>query len=286
MGLLFGLIGTTTLHLAKAMERHGIDLFDRKMSKQQKGKKPLIWFIGFALNNTQLVWQLCGNYFAPASVYVSVFGIGLVLLLFYSIRILKEKMTPWDWIGSGLIIFGTICVGVLLFMRPEIGTPVVNFNAFYVLMISSAIVLTTMLLFSYFTKTAISLIFGLVAGSCGAIDNIFKHTGLQEGNIWIVAISFGIGFLGFLITQWGFVHKADASKLVPAYNSSYIIIPVVFESFIIMSPFTKITNLQLVAIAIIIIGIIFMTAIKKWRTGKTDTELTSKIVSAGEESTK
>jgi drug/metabolite transporter (DMT)-like permease len=267
MGLLFGLIGTITLHLAKAMERHGIDLFNRKMSRTEKGKKPLIWFIGFGLNNTQFIWQLIGNSFAPASVYVSVFGVGLVIVLIYSVRILKEQMTHWDWIGSGLILFGTLFVGFLLFNRPEIIAPMVNYDAFTILMIASAIILTSMIAFSYWRKKAISLFFGLAAGSCGAIDNVLKHSGIEEGNIWIIVVSFAIGFGGFLITQWGYINKADASKLVPAYNASYIIIPVLFESWIIVSIFTQITIPQIIGISIIILGIIFMTAIKKWKIG-------------------
>lgn len=267
MGLLFGLIGTITLHLAKAMERHGIDLFNRKMSREEKGKKPLIWFIGFGLNFTQSIWQLLGTAFAPASVYVSVFGMGLVIVLVYSVRILKEEMTKWDWIGSGLIIFGTVFVGFLLFNRAEVIAPTINYDAFTILMISSAIILSSIILFSYLRKAAISLLFGLVAGSCGAIDNVLKHSGLQERNIWIILTSFAIGSAGFLITQWGYVNKADASKLVPAYNSSYMIIPVLFEAWIIISPFTQVTIPQLIAIAVIIIGIVFMTAIKKWKTG-------------------
>jgi drug/metabolite transporter (DMT)-like permease len=273
MCLLFGLIGTITLHLAKALERHGIDLFNRKMSRQEKGKKPLIWFIGFGLNNTQFIWQLIGNSFAPAGVYVSVFGIGLVIVLLYSVRILKEEMTKWDWMGSCLIMVGTLLVGFLLFNRPEIVAPAINYEAFTILMISSAIVLTSLLAFSYWRKTAISLFFGLVAGSCGAIDNILKHSGLQVGYLWILAVSFVIGFLAFLITQWGFANKADASKLVPAYNSSYIIIPVLFEAVIIVSPFTQIQPLQLLAIAIIILGVVCMTAIKKWKLGSKSPEI-------------
>ena len=72
-----------------------------------------------------------------------------------------------------------------------------------------------------------------------------------------------MGMFGFLITQWGFANKADASKLVPAYNSAYIIMPIIFEAVIVMSAFTQITPLQVVAIIIICIGMIIMTAVKK-----------------------
>ena len=137
MGILFGLIGTCALHLAKSMERHGIELFDRTKSLKEKGKKPIIWFIGVGLNFTSFLWQSIGTYFAESSVYVSMFGIGLVVLLIYSVRILNEKMTQWDWLGSGLILFGTVFMGILIFNRPTIESPVINYDAFNILMISS-----------------------------------------------------------------------------------------------------------------------------------------------------
>ena len=71
LGILFGLLGTCILHLAKSMERHGIEIFNTKVKLKEKGKKPAIWFIGFILNNTIFIYQLLGNYFAGAGVYSS-----------------------------------------------------------------------------------------------------------------------------------------------------------------------------------------------------------------------
>ena len=83
LGLIFGIINTLTLHLAKAMERHGIEIFSRKKSFKEKGKKPLIYIIGFILNNTIFIWQILGTTFASAAVFSSVFGLGLILLMIY-----------------------------------------------------------------------------------------------------------------------------------------------------------------------------------------------------------
>jgi len=40
LGLLFGIINTLVLHLAKGKERHGIEIFSIKKSFKEKGKKP------------------------------------------------------------------------------------------------------------------------------------------------------------------------------------------------------------------------------------------------------
>ena len=81
LGILFGIINTLILHLAKAMERHGIETFSKDKTLKEKGKKPTIYVIGFILNNTVFVWQIIGINFASATVFSSVFGLGLILLM-------------------------------------------------------------------------------------------------------------------------------------------------------------------------------------------------------------
>jgi len=90
LGLLFGIINTLVLHLSKAMERHGIEIFSRKKSFKEKGKKPLIYIIGFILNNTVFIWQIIGISFARAAVFSSVFGLGLILLMIVNYLIDKK----------------------------------------------------------------------------------------------------------------------------------------------------------------------------------------------------
>ncbi|TKJ23284.1 MAG: hypothetical protein CEE43_03890 [Promethearchaeota archaeon Loki_b32] len=95
------------LHLAKAMEMHGIEIFSRKKTFKQKGKKPLIYIIGFALNNTVIIWQILGTTFASAAVFSSGFGLGLILLMLYSHYILHEEIKTPELIGA-LLIFSWI----------------------------------------------------------------------------------------------------------------------------------------------------------------------------------
>ncbi|MHA1292320.1 MAG: hypothetical protein ACTSQJ_06595 [Promethearchaeota archaeon] len=65
-----------------------------------------------------------------------------------------------------------------------------------------------------------------------------------------------VGFLAFFITQYGFAKGADASKLVPIFNSFYIITPIIFELVIVED--SEISIFMIASIAIIIIGICLM----------------------------
>ncbi|MFX1325449.1 MAG: EamA family transporter [Promethearchaeota archaeon] len=273
LGLLFGVINTSLLHLAKGMERYGIEIFSKKKPFKEKGRKPLIYIMGLILNYLTPIWQTFGNTFASATVFSSVFGLGLIVLMLYSHYILKEETTNLELIGAILIIIGTTAVGILYIIEPS-KTGVVNYFNFFLLLIVISILFSCLVGISWKKKVAIAFIFGAVAGALGGMDNVFKRMGLSSSNFLetfagvfqlelpsiLFVISFLLGLLAFLLTQIGFGKGADASKLVPMYNSMYIIAPILFE-FIINRNAT-ISILIILAVAIIVIGIFLMNLFK------------------------
>jgi drug/metabolite transporter (DMT)-like permease len=275
LGLLFGIISTLVLHLSKAMERHGIEIFSRKKSFKEKGKKPLIYIIGFILNNTVIIWQILGTTFALASVFSSVFGLGLILLMFYSRYILHEEITKTELLGAILIIIGTTLVGLFFILEPPIPEENVNYVNFFILILVIIILFTFLIGFSWKTKIAVAFIFGAVAGTLGGTDNVLKRIGLSSSNFidalaglfrleldsFIFLFSFLAGFFALIITQIGFAKGADASRLVPMYNSLYISAPVLFEVLIVEG--ASVSLGIILSIAVIIIGVFLMNIFKK-----------------------
>ncbi len=268
LGLLFGLIDTFQIHLAKALERQGIEIFSKKKSFKEKGKKPLIYIIGMALNNTVFIWQMLGTQYSTASVYSSMFGLGLIILMLYSYFVLKEQISSRSALGIVLIIIGTTFVGVIQILEPPTTENVLFMNF---IILCAIIFIFFFVLIAIFKKTilAVSFIFGLVSGSLGAIDNVFKRIGLKAGfseifNIStfpIFMLSFLIGFCALVVTQFGFAKGADASKLVPISNSFYIITPIYFELIIVLG--ASISIFKILAIIVIIAGILLMDIYKK-----------------------
>ncbi len=274
LGLLFGIMNTLVLHLAKGMERHGIEIFSRKKSFKEKGKKPLIYIIGFTLNNTVFIWQIVGITFAAAAVFSSVFGLGLILLMFYSHYILHEEISKPELIGAITIIIGTTMVGIFYIMEPE-NTVNVNYVNFFILIIVIIILVLFLIGFSWKTKIAVAFIFGAVAGTLGGTDNVLKRIGLTSSNFieafagllrleldsFIFLFSFLAGLFAMILTQIGFAKGADASRLVPMYNSLYIAAPVVFELIIVQGASVSIGII--ISILIIIMGVFLMNIFKK-----------------------
>ncbi|MFX1305014.1 MAG: EamA family transporter [Promethearchaeota archaeon] len=285
LGLLFGILNTLILHLAKAMERHGIEIFSRKKSFKEKGKKPLIYIIGFILNNTVFVWQIIGTSFASAAVFSSVFGLGLILLMFYSHYILHEEISKPELIGAITIIIGTTMVGIFYTIETQpIGN--ISYVNFFILIIVIIILVLFLIGFSWKTKIAVAFIFGAVAGTLGGTDNVLKRIGLTSNNFievfaglleleldsLIFLFSFLAGLFAMILTQIGFAKGADASKLVPMYNSLYIAAPVIFELIIVQGATVSIGTI--ISILIIIVGVFLMNIFKKTEENSLKNEIT------------
>ncbi|MFX1470230.1 MAG: hypothetical protein ACFFB8_16425 [Promethearchaeota archaeon] len=277
LGIFFGILNTLILHLAKAMERHGIEIFSRKKSFKEKGKKPLIYIIGFTLNNTVFIWQILGTSFASAAVFSSVFGLGLILLMLYSHYILHEEIIKSELVGAILIIVGTTMVGFFYIIEPQISGNV-NYVNFFILIIIILLLFSVLIGYSWKTRIAVAFIFGLVAGTLGGTDNVLKRIGLTSNNFidvlagivqleldsFIFLFSFLAGFFAMILTQIGFAKGADASRLVPMYNSLYIAAPVAFELIIVEG--ATISVGIILSILIIIIGVFLMNIFKKYET--------------------
>ncbi|MHA1451963.1 MAG: hypothetical protein ACTSRD_03780, partial [Promethearchaeota archaeon] len=119
IAIIMGLVNTLLMNLAKGMQRHGIVIFDRKnkentdsnQKEENKAKKPAIYIIGVILNQIPFLWIMISNIFAPYTYFTSMYGIGLVLLLWYSHKYLKEAITKRKIIGAVILIIGTIILG-------------------------------------------------------------------------------------------------------------------------------------------------------------------------------
>ncbi|MHA1999134.1 MAG: hypothetical protein ACTSU9_13515 [Promethearchaeota archaeon] len=274
-----GIWGTIWLHLAKALERHGIEVFDQvraKLKKEEmvadegKVKKPVIYFIGIILNSTEGLILLLANLFGePPALYTNMFGIGLVFLLLYSMKVLKEKITRQELYGAIIIIAGTIVLGVEGIFRPDYDEGTISILNSYVFIFSF------LLLACIFVAIAlkvgkvplIGFTFGLFAGGFGGMDIVFKLLGQAAGGKtnylpttvfgWFVFLtSFAISWAAFSLTQWGFARKAPASVLVPAYDSMFVLLPVTFQVFLL--PGYVILPSTIVGIVFIIFGIFLM----------------------------
>jgi hypothetical protein len=249
--ILLGILSTSQTHLAKALERQGIEALDvirarlRRSGETIEGgaAKSRIYVIGLLLNHTTFLYHL---FVAPlggtTGLYTSMYGIGLVVLLLYSTRVMKEKIGRAELAGVVAILLGTVTVGIAGIDQSPLDMSAMDMGL-TVAAVGTLLVICGVLVGLSLRGGAphtIGLAFGLCAGACGSLDPFLKAVGQTAGGGralaphtaagWIVlGASFLIGEIAVLITQWGFYRRARANVLVPAYNCSYIAVPVVLQ---------------------------------------------------------
>ena len=274
--ILLGIIFSIQAHLAKALERQGIEVFDQIKARIQKRdgmdaglKKPLIYTIGVGLNNTVFIWAVLAQPHGPPALFTSMFGVGLVFLMFYAAFILKEPVTRFGVAGAALIFAGTLVIGLENISRANSDRFKMDVNTMAaVLLVWIALgVLSILWANRYRDSTLIALVYGAFAGGIGGLDPFLKGVGQNLGGkpgilpptflgTLIFLASFLMGFIAFVVTQFGFARKAPASVLVPAYNALYIILPVILQFFLL--PAYAIYWTTVIGIGLIITGIVLV----------------------------
>jgi len=273
-----GIWNSVLMNLAQAMERHGIAIFDKKKSEQsdiqktdtKKSRKPLIYTIGVILNQTPPLWIMIANIFAPFTYFTSMYGIGLIVLLLYSSKILKEQITKRKIIGAIILIVGTLLLGIDGIIRPELN--MANINILSSLIFVGVLLALAIILIPISLKTkiprVIGICFGFICGSFQSLDPVIKGIGQSFGAEktgffpstpigWTIFIfSFFAGTFSFVLAQIGFSKKTDASVQVPVANSSFILIPILIQA-ITLSGY-NITVLTIFGVIIVITGILSM----------------------------
>ncbi|MEX2681285.1 MAG: hypothetical protein Q6373_006775 [Candidatus Sigynarchaeota archaeon] len=274
--ILCGIADTVQLHIAKSMQRQGIEIYDQIRAKIRKEhleiegsvKKPVLYLAGVVLNNVEPVWLIIANSFgAYPSLVTSMFGIGLVVLMVYSVKVLHEPVNRREAIGAAVIIGGTLVLGLEAFFRPEYAEETISKGASYLFTIIFAVFAAALMIAAMRTKNTrnIGIAFGITAGGFGGQDIIFKMLGQQDlGSVigWVIFLSsFAIAFLAFLFTQLGFARKAPASILVPAYDTAYVIVPLLYQ--VLLLPGYEIWWTTVLGAAMIIAGILLMRGFTK-----------------------
>lgn len=255
--ILLGIASTTQTHLAKAMERQGIETWDLIRSKFQrtdteiggKVRKPVIYLIGLALNHTTFLYHL---FIAPLggnmALYTSMYGMGMIALLLYSTQVMMEKITSRELAGAVAILVGTLTIGLEGISRPALNMGLMDLGSTVVVVLLLLGLCLVLILVGLKNGTAnlIGLAFGLSAGVCGSLDPFLKAVGQTAGGGgpftpgslggWVVlGSSFLVGEAAVLITQWGFYRRARANLLVPALNCTYVTVPVALQVLLLPS---------------------------------------------------
>ncbi len=279
IAMIFGILGSIQLHIAKALQSQGVKTLEllrigngndaEKLKYDGKIHKSKHYIAGLILSNTGFIWIILANRFAPSSYFTSMFGIGLIFLILYADKIMGEHVPSGVYIGSIILLIGTLLIGYDGTMHDHITMTSIDNR---IILITAGIFIFASTIFIIFIpkkeKGLITIAGGFLAGGLSCFDPIFKGLGQHKGEIagflptdnigWIFFISSLIfTTYSFILTQWSFSHKARISLFVPVFNSVYIILPLIMFRFAL--PGYKFSQLTVWGLITIIAAMFYLT---------------------------
>lgn len=270
---IIGLIATTQIHISKGLQRFGIEGFSGKSSlaPSAKSSRKRLYIFALLLNNSAFLWVMIANLHAAPAAYTSMFGFGLIVLMLYSERVLKEKVGRVRHTGALLLAAGTFLLGWAgarsgrggaggaVMAEIDLRTVLWTTAGFFAVM-------TAVLTAAKIRKASpaiLGALTGTMTGVAGASDPLFKaiaqHHGGGSGLLpsgpggWTLFIfSFLFGTIALALTQAGFAWKARATVIVPAHNIALILYPLILLPAAL--PGYSLTLLHLPGIALVCSG--------------------------------
>lgn len=266
-----GIMGSVLFHLAKGMQRHGIDavafLLSRAGSRRRTSAGHVaLYMTGFVLNNSLGLFAILANRYAPSSYFTSMFGSGLIVLMLYARFALKETLHPLQYGGALVLGLGTALLGIDGSVRPEL--TMARINLFSAGLVTVGALLLAALLIAHARRARNSAMlgaaWGLAVGLAASLDPLLKGVGQNLGTAgrflpsrplgWIIFLgSFAFATLSFAASQWVFSRGVRASLLVPSQSFAYIVFPVLFQSLAL--PGFKMTALTVGGLLVACLGL-------------------------------
>ena len=268
LGLIIGLVAYITLYLGKGIQKYAIE--GLKIEKKVKSKHSGIWLVGTILTGLYTIIQLVALWLAPINVVAPLEAVGLIILIIFSYFVLKEEINKNEIIGIGLIVVGIIVINIFI---QEPNTPTLSKFDLTLFIVISIIVLAVeagLILISKYNKyKAAGLIIGSMAGSFMAIQTVAKRVSdIPELFIAFTVIFSICAGMTLLVTQFAFT-KSQANRVLPCFTSVSIILSIILGFFTLGE---KVIFMQIIAIAIIVLGVVFLTAFRNIRGRKSETE--------------
>lgn len=256
-GILFGILAYIVLYLGKGLQKSGIE--GLKKDKTIKSKHSGTWILGTILTSSFMFiqWIPLTIFNTPANLIVALEGIGLITLLIYSFKVLKEPLSRIQIYGAIFIIVGIIIMNI--WSQPTYELELADFNQkiFWIVFVSVLIPEFMLILISKIKKSKILGIFlALNAGSFMAFQTISKRlTDINEITLFFTALTLITAIFTLLMTQIAF-SKANANIVVPIFTSTSIILTTILG---ILSISEVVDNLKILGIVGILIGVVMVT---------------------------
>ena len=262
---MIGLVSYASLYIGKGIQKHAVDGI--KEAKSLKTKHSGVWIIGTVLTALPVFLQWGALLFAPIKLIAPLEGIGLIVLLVFSYRFLREKITAVEIAGSAAVIAGIFLIALFLKEGTAAAEEVAASRLLYILL-PLALAETVLVLFCLRLRMPVTgYMIGFTAGTAMAFQTLSKRISTVPG-FPIFGIIGVIVFapLTLFITQVGFA-RAKANQVVPAFTAASILVATL-SGYLILGE--RLLPPQFAGIILVAAGAVCMTAFRK-PAARTDT---------------
>ncbi len=265
VGILIGVLASVSLNVGKGVQRIGAETLGKGIIKKWKEnpeerRKITIWLVGTLMTAIAAVLQVVGQLFLKASsIFVALSGIGIIAVVLFAARVIKERISPLQVVGIVIIIIGTSLLGI---DYPPITEPLPSVDfAVYALIVTA--ITSVLVVYSMKTKRGLGIVFGSIAGLFNGFAAVATAFSVSTGehdiaasvfNVWLL-VSLALGQCAFWTTQLAFKKGGNASLVVPAMSSFLIIVPFINDVFIYKLPLGP---FQYLSFLLNIVGIIVL----------------------------
>jgi drug/metabolite transporter (DMT)-like permease len=207
LGVVLSFLAACCFNLNNLMEKRAVDRMASLSARRAVHMVRLLcsdplWVSGFFVGLAAVLLTLVAYSLAPIAVVQSIFGAGLVLLVFASRLYLRERMTRREWLGAGIIITAVLLVSVTV----GSANPPANGVSTSLVLISSAVstVVAALVLWAILRTTveagvafgvSSGLFYGVAALQVKGASVLLAHRSLLRGTWAILASPYPYGFV-------------------------------------------------------------------------------------------
>jgi len=262
-------LASANLNVGKGIQKWKVRIWGQKkaMFNRENRRDLLIWCGGLALTASATVfYPLALKYTDKTSIVSSLNGVGMIGLVLFAWLVLHERIGLQELLGAGCVILGTAVVGY--FNRPlEKGQGAFALANFLISFAAIFGLFGSLALFAWKTNRFYGFAVGSLPGILIGSAMILADMGLvKTGNSILglatnplAAFALICGIMATVFTQLAF-WRAKAMVVIPTTNSFIIITPVVIEYFTFG---TMLAPVQYLGIAVIVAGVVMLTATEK-----------------------
>jgi len=313
LAILFGSLSYAMLNIGMGLQKKGAaelpEIEDQGFFKNLKNfLTNKYWLIGFLLVNVQWIIFLIAVEIGQLSIVTPMMGVGLIVLVIFSVFYLKEKISAKEIIAIISIIIGVVILGATSVNEPtEYSLDDINelFNTegTIIFLVCATVLMILLVVFSIIRKFALAdIMFGIAAGIASGIGVIFTKGftgGLDLNHLWIslkasIVLWEWWLYLGLLLTynlistifpQIGF-QKGKAVVVTPLFAIAALLTPI-FGGIIIFSEWDGIAQgilaAKIIALILILVGVILLSLYStRSKSGEDTTEKSEEILEENE----